>query len=156
VRKRVVKLLRSLYDVTTEHDKRVDICIRLVQRVADEDDGVKELAVKSIEELWFHSASLLNPSKSRVLSLDGDIGNRRDISSKIAVIMAVCAAFKDRQTSLDDVMYKIMSDREAGSDSPLLLGRYREMCEALIEGLVDDSDIPGFVSAALGQHMGNR
>ena len=47
VRKRVIKLLKSLYPVVTDHAHRVDICRRLVCRVNDEDDNVKVRPIRS-------------------------------------------------------------------------------------------------------------
>lgn len=47
VRKRVIKLLKSLYPVITDHALRVDICRRLVCRINDEDDNVKVSLMRS-------------------------------------------------------------------------------------------------------------
>lgn len=110
----------------------------------DEDDTVKDLATKTIEELWFSSSSN-STQKPRT----GGMPNHDDkglLLSKVAVIMGTCAGFKERQTSpLEDMLHKIMSEKE-GSESNLLHARYEEICEALIDGLVDASDLPGFAS----------
>jgi len=54
VRKRVIKLLKSFYGVTDDNSRRIDIATRLVvPRMLDEDETVKDLAIKTIEELWF-------------------------------------------------------------------------------------------------------
>jgi len=67
--------------------------------------------------------------------------------SKVAVIMGTSANFKDRQSPLEDILHKIMADKD-GSEASSLHARYAEICEALIDGLVDASDLPGFVSMA--------
>lgn len=41
VRKRVIKLLKSVYLVTEDFSRKVDISSRLVLRILDEDDTVK-------------------------------------------------------------------------------------------------------------------
>jgi len=53
--------------------------------------------------------------------------------------MGTAANFKDRQSLLEDMFHKIMADKEA------LHARQGEVREALIDGLVDASDLPGFV-----------
>ena len=41
VRKRVIKLLRTIYVARKEMDLRIDICTKLVSLMGDEDEGVK-------------------------------------------------------------------------------------------------------------------
>jgi cohesin loading factor subunit SCC2 len=64
---------------------------------------------------------------------------------KVAVIMGVSANFKDRQSPLEDMLHKIMADKDS-SEASSLHSRYKEICETLIDGLVDASDLPGFVN----------
>ncbi len=51
----MIKLLRAFYGVTDDIKRRTDICTKLVLRMFDEDDTVKDLSVKTLEELWFSS-----------------------------------------------------------------------------------------------------
>ncbi|KAG6862886.1 radiation sensitive protein rad9, partial [Termitomyces sp. T159_Od127] len=51
VRKRVIKLLKSFYSVTEDTTRRIDIATRIVLRMLDEDETVRDLALKTIEEL---------------------------------------------------------------------------------------------------------
>jgi len=67
--------------------------------------------------------------------------------SKVVVIMGTTANFKDRQSPLEDILHKIMVDKE-GQEALSLHARYGEICEALIDGLVDATDLPGFVCPA--------
>ena len=140
VRKRVIKLLKSFYPVTDNRARKVDICIRMILRMFDEDDTVKDLAVKTMEELWFmNPLSMPKPSMSS--------SDKSELLAKAAVIMGVAAQFKDRQSPLEDVLHRIMADKSE-NERPLLHQRYVEVCETLIDGLVDASDLPGFVSGS--------
>ncbi|CDO75304.1 hypothetical protein BN946_scf184654.g12 [Trametes cinnabarina] len=136
VRKRVIKLLKAYYNVTEERSARIDICTRIVLRMLDEDDTVKDLAIKTIEELWFISPTPV--PKAGNVSQD-----KSGLLTKVAIIMGVAAQFKDRQSPLEDLLHRIMIDKEE-SDRTALHQRYVEVCETLIDGLVDASDLPGF------------
>ncbi|KII90510.1 hypothetical protein PLICRDRAFT_697054 [Plicaturopsis crispa FD-325 SS-3] len=145
VRKRVIKLLKSFYAVTEDNSRRIDISTRLVLRMMDEDDTVKELAIKTIEELWFQ-VNLQPHSILKSRTQQAAASNPHDngpLLSKVAVIMGVSANFKDRQSPLEDILHKIMADKE-GTEAATLHDRYAEISETLIDGLVDASDLPGF------------
>ncbi|KAJ6620718.1 hypothetical protein B0H10DRAFT_1911606 [Mycena sp. CBHHK59/15] len=140
VRKRVIKLLKGFYAVTDDNDRKIDISTRLVMRMVDEDDTVKELAIKTIEELWFPS-SLPSALKSR----GGTAANqdKGPLLTKVAVIMGTSAHFNDRQSPLEDILHQIIAEKQS-NDATSLRARYTEICETLIDGLVDASDLPGF------------
>ncbi|KIL61369.1 hypothetical protein M378DRAFT_26115 [Amanita muscaria Koide BX008] len=146
VRKRVIKLLKSIYTVTEDNQRRIDIATRLVLRMLDEDDTVKELAIRTIEELWFPSAIAANAQSStrtRAFAPTGLAPDKALLQSQVVVIMGAAANFKNRQSPLEDILHKIMSEKE-GADVTALHARYSEICETLIDGLVDASDLPGF------------
>ncbi|KAI0265712.1 hypothetical protein BC834DRAFT_970070 [Gloeopeniophorella convolvens] len=145
VRKRVIKLLRSFYSVTDDMKRRIDICTKLVLRMFDEDDTVKDLAVKTLEELWFPNI-VSQPALQKLRGTQGAdpaADDKTQLLGKVCVIMGVAANFKDRQSPLEDVLHKIMAAKEDGEASALH-ARYSEICEALIDGLVDASELPGF------------
>ncbi|KAI0064180.1 hypothetical protein BV25DRAFT_1934347 [Artomyces pyxidatus] len=143
VRKRVIKLLKSFYSVTDDNKRRIDICTRLVLRMFDEDDTVKDLAVKTIEEIWFQAPlSSVNSQKSRPAVAESSV-DKTQLLAKVSIIMGVAANFKDRQSPLEDLLHKIMAYKE-GSEASDLHARYGDVCEALIDGLVDASELPGF------------
>ncbi|KAG8832210.1 Sister chromatid cohesion protein 2 [Serendipita sp. 399] len=135
VRKRVIKLLKVFYISTEDVSRRVDISSRLVHRMLDEDDGVKDLAVKSLEELWFGSeiwsSQALNDEeeKSRILPI-------------VTVILGVVAQ-KDRQGNVGDFLHKIIIDR-SDRDKETLQEQFTKICDTLIDTLVDDKDGPGY------------
>ncbi|KJA17973.1 hypothetical protein HYPSUDRAFT_205707 [Hypholoma sublateritium FD-334 SS-4] len=142
VRKRVIKLLKSFY-LITDDARRIDIATRMVLRMLDEDDTVKDLAIKTIEELWFPPQPLASAMKGRAAAPGNNAHDNAALLSKVSVIMGTSAQFKDRQSPLEDVLHKIMGEKE-GNEKNSLHSRYGEICEALIDGLVDASDLPGF------------
>jgi cohesin loading factor subunit SCC2 len=145
VRKRVIKLLKTFYSLTEDSARRVDIVTRLVLRMGDEDDTVKELAIRTVEELWFNNyLSQFSSQKSKELMSLQNTHDKSPLLAKVVVIMGVSANFKDRQSPLEDLLHKLMADKE-GNEAVSLHARYAEICEALIDGLVDASDLPGFV-----------
>jgi cohesin loading factor subunit SCC2 len=145
VRKRVIKLLRSFYGATDDIKRRTDICTKLVLRMFDEDDTVKDLSIKTLEELWFPSITSQSAlQKPRNGTHGSDQHDKTQLLSKVSVIMGVAASFRDRQSPLEDVLHKIMASKE-DVDAGQLHARYSEICEALIDGLVDASELPGFV-----------
>ncbi|GLB45503.1 putative sister chromatid cohesion protein [Lyophyllum shimeji] len=139
VRKRVIKLLKSFYSVTEDTARRIDITTRVVLRMLDEDETVRDLAIKTVEELWFPATALPPATKPRT-SASSD---KALLLTKVAVIMGTAANFKDRQSPLEDLLHKLMVDK-SGTDATTLHSRYTEICETLIDGLVDASDLPGF------------
>lgn len=144
----MIKLLKSFYSVIDDNPRRIDITTRLVLRMLDEDESVRDLSVKTIEELWF-PATTAQPSatKSKNVQLP-NVHDKAPLLSKVTVIMGTAANFKDRQSPLEDVLHKIMAEKN-GVDASSLHARYAEICETLVDGLVDASDLPGFVRIVL-------
>ena len=133
--------------MTDNVSRRVDVCTKLVLRMMDEDDIVKDLAIKTMEELWFQSTP---PHTSVMKAKPPIVNNPNDkglLLAKVTVIMGVASNFKDRQSPLEDLLHNIIADKD-GDTSSLRAG-YAAICETLIDGLVDASDLPGFVRAAL-------
>jgi cohesin loading factor subunit SCC2 len=141
----VIKLLKQYYSVTEDLGRRVDICTKLVLRMLDEDDSVKDLAVKTVEELWFQNTSSQVVSSKGKPPSSNNTQDKTSLLTKVSVIMGVSAYFKDKQSPLEDLLHKIMSSQNP-ADTPFMHAKYSEICETLIDGLVDASDLPGFVS----------
>ncbi|GAA5948648.1 hypothetical protein JCM10213_003568, partial [Rhodosporidiobolus nylandii] len=126
VRRRVVKLLKALYHVVEDEALRIEICRKLVYRALDEDDGIKDLAVEAVEDLWFGP-----PPKSVGKQATGDI------TSLTSVIVQTTGVFRERGPPVDEALRLIMAKHvEKGTAAPL--GRVKEVVEALIDGLVED------------------
>ncbi|KIJ54752.1 hypothetical protein M422DRAFT_775001 [Sphaerobolus stellatus SS14] len=144
VRKRVIKLLRTFYSVSSEHERRVDICTKLVLRMNDEDETVKDLAMKTIEDIWFSDAQSQDvATKLTDRSLMSPSNDKTHLLGKVSVIMGVSSQFRDRQSPLEELLHKIIMEKE-GKDSEIAHNRYIEIGNALIDCLVDDQELPGF------------
>lgn len=102
---------------------------------------MQDLAIKTLEELWF-SQPLTNLSKNNENLAQVE---RNQLLARVSVIMGVCGNFKDRQSPLEDMLSKIVAGKE-GADVSALHDRYAELCDAMIDGLVDASDFMNFVS----------
>ncbi|KLO06964.1 hypothetical protein SCHPADRAFT_1002012 [Schizopora paradoxa] len=137
VRKRVIKLLKSYYGVTNDLGKKTDVCTKLVLRMLDEDDSVKDLAVKTLEELWF---PVLPQGSAKSL---GQTENKTQLLVKVSVIMGVSGNFRDRQSPLEQVLSKIVAGKE-GAEISALHDNYSEICDTMIDGLVDASEFTNF------------
>jgi cohesin loading factor subunit SCC2 len=109
----------------------------------DEDDTVKDLAVKTAEELWFQ-ISLFSSSRSKGSAPANNQDDKGSLLMKVAVIMGTSAHFKDHHSPLENVLHKVIADKE-GIEADAIRAQYVEICETLIDGLVDASDLPGFV-----------
>lgn len=157
VRKRVIKLLKSYYGVTNDLVKKIDVCTKLVLRMLDEDDSVKvcgqkmvmrsspftflkDLAVKTLEELWFPAVP---PTSSKS---PGQAENKTHLLVKVSVIMGVSGNFRDRQSPLEQVLSKLVAGKE-GAEISALHDNYGEICDTMIDGLVDASEFTQFVRA---------
>ncbi|KAG8923468.1 Sister chromatid cohesion protein 2 [Tulasnella sp. 408] len=149
VRKRIIKLLKTMYETAgDDRDKQVDIGARLVSRMSDDDDGVKDLALKTLEDLWLGDlpqAAFSRPSIS--LSTDNIPSQRWTVEEKAKataqVIMGVAGFSADRHSPLEDLFHQVVSSKE-GKETPAVLARYQEICNALIGSLVDSESLEGF------------
>ncbi|KAM0747229.1 hypothetical protein T439DRAFT_97198 [Meredithblackwellia eburnea MCA 4105] len=139
VRRRVVKLLRQLFPVVDQEALRIDICLKLVWRAGgDDDDGVKELAVDAIEEIWFLSPL---PSGQRSTNGQGDSG-REGIGRLARIVLAVTGTFGDRPPPVETVLRQIMEKHESkpntSTSAPSV--RLKDIMEFLIDNLMEDSE----------------
>ncbi|KAG8703668.1 Sister chromatid cohesion protein 2, partial [Ceratobasidium sp. 394] len=142
VRKRVIKLLKSLYSLTDNVARRMDICTKLVLRMLDEDDGIKDLSISSIEELWFSDGNETNTNR-RGTARENGANSSAYMTNKISVIMGVNANFRDRHSPLEDMLHEIIA-RKGDKDAGSIVQRYVDVCDALTDTLVDAQEIPGF------------
>ncbi|GAA6018662.1 hypothetical protein JCM8202_000602 [Rhodotorula sphaerocarpa] len=130
VRRRVVKLLKVLFGVIEDESARVDICRRLVCRVLDEDDGIKELAVEAVGELWFGA---------------GKKARHADADQLARIITLVCGSAEERPPPVDEAMRLIMARHlEKGTQAPL--DRLRQVVEALVDSLVENKSAVDLVA----------
>ncbi|GAA5844746.1 hypothetical protein JCM11251_002267 [Rhodosporidiobolus azoricus] len=144
VRRRVVKLLRALYQVVEDESQRVDICKRLIYRVLDEDEGIKDLAVEAIEDLWF-SPSPKSASAARAQSGSDEVARLAQI------VMQTTGVYKDRPPPVDQALKMIMAKHAEKASHPPL-ERVKGVMESLIDGLVEDEQEMDVVAAVKTVH----
>lgn len=100
------------------------------------------MAIKTIEELWFtNAADILEPRNSRTAEYGFDSKSR--LAAKVSVITKMIGEFQDRQT-IEDLLHKIIEDKD-GREPIAIQKQYTDICDFLIDGLVDASDLPGQV-----------
>lgn len=115
----------------------------------DEDDAVKDLAVKTLEELWFPPDDTLKYADDRTKH-----------AASLPVILSVVRN-RERQTNVQEFLHKvihrlndiiiclyalqIVADR-TDKEASVLVEQYTRICDALIDTLVDGQELPGFVS----------
>ncbi|KAF8333610.1 uncharacterized protein EI90DRAFT_2994571 [Cantharellus anzutake] len=137
VRKRVIKLLRNMYFVEASLERRINICYRLIMRALDEDETVKDLSIKTISELWFGGQEVLNAPS-------GGNSSIYSLNTKVTVVMSVCTKFSSGLHSpLEIILTQLTKDAEGTSESPVL-SQFSQICDLLIDALVDANLIPGF------------
>ena len=88
-----------------------------------------------MEELWFTSPSGASQQ------------GRADMLGSIPVILGVCESFKDKQSQLEELLNSMVSgkDGKEKSSQSALKSRFSDLCDALIDSLLDASEIPNFV-----------
>ncbi|KAJ2791568.1 Sister chromatid cohesion protein 2, partial [Coemansia guatemalensis] len=64
VRRRVMRILASIYVSSKDMVQLVDIGARLLQRTNDEERSIRELALKTLHELWFSLSEYANVDDS--------------------------------------------------------------------------------------------
>jgi cohesin loading factor subunit SCC2 len=161
VRRRIVKLLKVLYHVVPDEANRIDICKRLVFRVADEDDGIKVCCLfRTVKRrLTFLSPScrislLIRLRNSGLAQLTRRAPERtsdswrrsssRQPGSTATVPLPLTRYFETSVRVFSPfarfshaLSLQIMAKHvEKGTPAPL--NRVKEVMEALIDGLVED------------------
>lgn len=122
VRRRVIKLLKAIYLILDGEgwvDLKVDISHRLISRLNDEEAPIKDLAMTSLNELWF-SPSVHGSFNASVTSL---------------IIMKVSAAFKEFPSPVETVMK--LNIQHYAKQSEAARQQFQQRCKDIIDHLVD-------------------
>jgi len=109
----------------------------------------KDLAVKTLEELWFPPDDALKHTDDRT-----------KVVASLPVILSVVGN-RERQTNVQEFLHRvfhrldsmiiclysfqIVADK-AEKEATALVEQYARICDALIDTLVDGQELPGFVS----------
>jgi len=160
VRKRALRFLANAYALTKSEATRVDACVRIVRCVFDEDVGMQDLAVGTIGAMWLDLAAptenkVGRPAKTSVLDSKDDAADDMDIDDdvlavqlaeakiedKVSTLIAVANAIRERPSPLEAVLERV-TQRCEPAEMPVLLGRLRNLSDAMIDSLVDAQDLP--------------
>jgi cohesin loading factor subunit SCC2 len=130
IRKRAIKFLKQLYSMIKDTNARAVIANAVICRVADSEESVAEVALNTIEEIWF---SGFGESKN---GIDVSIQLREQVSMIIKTVDSSEAVVD----VLEGLVRRISTKSASASES-------HKACKAfvatLFDGVIDSSDIPG-------------
>ncbi|KDN44083.1 ARM repeat-containing protein [Tilletiaria anomala UBC 951] len=168
VRKRVTKLLTGFYDVLEDDDLRVELCVRIVRCVLDEDSGLQQLALNAIGQIWFGQALIQDgdvkppaatpPEHTNVLArikFDNSKSSRLsrapsssgaseseagvdDLAKHAVIITRVCGQLRERPSPLEEVFKRIGQSSTDPGLGPSVHRKFKGLLERLINSLVTE------------------
>ncbi|MBW0481416.1 hypothetical protein O181_021131 [Austropuccinia psidii MF-1] len=121
VRRRVVKLLKSIYLILDDDEwisLKVDISHRLISRIHDEENSMRDLAMNAINELWFSANA-----------------KPFDVSLASSILMKVTAGYKDLPSPVEAVMKFIMKQYSKKNQADFQ--QFTQCCQDVVEHLID-------------------
>ncbi|TPX61707.1 hypothetical protein PhCBS80983_g00973 [Powellomyces hirtus] len=149
VRKRIVRLVKDIYPRVCAANGdayrkiTIDIAAKLMLRLADEEDSVKDLAFKALQELWLVPfpgiAGAVQPTEdNEALQKDQAWGAlppavRGAIRDRAMIMVAAVAHLKAAPDS-----YSQLLDRAMQSASKLAKQDLVDVCRSLIESLMEE------------------
>lgn len=126
VRKRVVRLLRSLYTHDDAYDDKLDTVVRILRCVHDEDPGLQALAVQTLAELWLPEC----------VESDG----YAEPTAVVAQMLAdVGARVRERPSPLEAFLRRA----HKGDTNDTLHARLGELVDSLLGSLFAEETTPG-------------
>ncbi|WVR03096.1 hypothetical protein IAU60_000086 [Kwoniella sp. DSM 27419] len=120
VRKRVIKLLRSIFGTMEMNEMKIDICCRMILLTNDQDEGVQELAVKTLAEMLY-------PARG------GDTAS---------LLVDILGEYRGSNAVLERALIEIAKENEQSGNS----GRFGQTIDALIGRLIDATERADFDS----------
>lgn len=136
VRKRVIKLLRDLYDLVDE-EMRVNIIDRIMRRVDDEEKVISDMALSFLTECLFPP---LKPSQSdnKKENSNNTIVNqyeRQKVTSSVTAILEALSSRGDKQVRfLREFFLKVLHPVKGSANSQVI-----ETAKGLVEDLVEQA-----------------
>ncbi|KAK9480700.1 sister chromatid cohesion C-terminus-domain-containing protein [Lipomyces japonicus] len=133
VRRRVVKLLKDVYQITQDLDIKVEIADKLLKRTEDVDPGVQSLAKKNLIELW------LGP-----ITANDDLSAKTDIDGRLKILIRV----RERNEKLSRLLVMLIQDVDS-RDGDLVTVQHcnaasMAMVESLFQSVSDANDVQSF------------
>ncbi|KAF9984672.1 Sister chromatid cohesion protein 2 [Modicella reniformis] len=142
VRKRVMRLLRDMYFKTDEPAMRSDIAQRLLLRVHDEETTVKDLAIKSVTEVWFTPflQATSRPKESHEKAYESTSGpvsssQKREVSKHARLLVDVVSKLSIPQEEAFTSVIQHMIKPDRGHHS--LLSTTAKDCTRSFSAIVD-------------------
>ncbi|KAJ2018587.1 Sister chromatid cohesion protein 2 [Coemansia sp. S680] len=145
VRRRVIRILKEIYLLSSDHAQLVDIGIRLLQRTNDDERIIRELAVKTLQELWFTHEEHVHScdEEESPMEMSGNMFNmlspevQRQMLKRVQVMAGVTEAARSRE--LGDLMAGLFehvttATTKAEAESAMIV--IRCMVDALFEQLL--------------------
>ncbi|KAJ9107636.1 hypothetical protein QFC21_001096 [Naganishia friedmannii] len=130
VRKRVIKLLKGVYAIIDKPAYRVDTCCRLVGMVTDQDEGVKDLAVAALADIWFGNLKVSTKTADTPRRSSSDTDS--DLKDAAQIIVATLKRFGDSPGPIAEVIEQIAKNKT-------MLEKYAELVDVMLESLLENS-----------------
>ncbi|KAJ2720391.1 Sister chromatid cohesion protein 2 [Coemansia sp. Benny D115] len=145
VRKRVLKILRDIYVSSSDLSQLVDIGVRMLQRTGDDERSIRELATKTLHELWFTSQdhTVIEDEDGARDATSGNVFNllspesQREMLKRVRVMTGVMEASRSREMS--DLMAEIfehVTTKSTNAEADVALLVIRCVIDALFEQLL--------------------
>ncbi|KAJ9112608.1 hypothetical protein QFC19_000628 [Naganishia cerealis] len=130
VRKRVIKLLKGVYAIIDKPAYRIDTCCRLVGMVADQDEGVKDLAIAALADIWF--GNMRSSVKTGDTPQRSNNDTESDLRDAAQMIVATLKRYGDSPGPIAEVIEQIAKNKS-------MLEKYAELVDVMLESLLESS-----------------
>jgi cohesin loading factor subunit SCC2 len=130
VRKRVIKVLRDICIQQPNFLRTPDICLRLLRRVNDPQEGIQDLVTKSFHQIWFAAPAQGWPKAA---------GEKQAMIQTRAICIAkvLSDANESTQMQAQASFEQLLKAFVAGDDSVVLLKVCKEMVNSLVNRLIE-------------------
>ncbi|CAG8609117.1 3684_t:CDS:10, partial [Gigaspora margarita] len=139
VRKRVIKLLRDIYLKSSDQEMKIDIGCKILIRINDDDDHVKDLALKTIQELWFSPFKHQKNFSSEMCDIEDDdkwqnefnnmpASGKKDVLGRSLLIVGVAGRLGERNGHIMGGLFKKILDKDGKQKREIL-----SICQCITE-----------------------
>ncbi|KAG9292179.1 hypothetical protein G9A89_023899 [Geosiphon pyriformis] len=143
VRKRVIKLLRDIYLKSSDQTIMIDIGCKILLRINDDDDHVKELALKTIQELWLTPFSYQRNVTIEIEDLDEDDEGqseflnmsqtgKKEVLTRSLLIVGVSSKLGERNGYILGGLFKKILEKENKQKREIL-----NICQCIVDCLFE-------------------
>ncbi|KAF0521889.1 ARM repeat-containing protein [Gigaspora margarita] len=143
VRKRVIKLLRDIYLKSSDQEMKIDIGCKILIRINDDDDHVKDLALKTIQELWFSPFKHQKNFSSEMCDIEDDdkwqnefnnmpASGKKDVLGRSLLIVGVAGRLGERNGHIMGGLFKKILDKDGKQKREIL-----SICQCIVDCLFE-------------------